>query len=189
MLRVQLPPPRCTADAEPPAEPVAGRLTVGDADVEQPLTDPAQVYVHRLWRTQCDRELLESRVRIEYAGAPRQVSGPGGDAVDTALVLTRVEGDEPVRLTAVGGSVLHDLRLTGRTTLRAGVTTTRVPLQILPGNRCDEHAIGQATAPYDFFATVRIGSREVLHAIVPPQPTRSSASRMLRRHCGLSDAG
>lgn len=183
MLRMRLPAPRCTADGSPPESPVEGRVTVGGDDVTRPLTDAAQVYVRRLWQVQCDQELLAGRVRIQYADRPRQVGGAGGDAVETALVLSRVEGEGPVRVTAAGGSVLYDLRLAGRTRLRAGEDSVRVPLVILPGNRCDEHAIGQATAPYDFSVTLRLGGREVLHAVEPPLATQRAASAMLRRHC------
>lgn len=183
MLRVDLPDPVCTTDA-PPDDPVEGRLTIDGRDLIQPLTDPAQVYVRRLWRTQCDQELLDSTVRIAFARDHEQVTGPEGDWVRTTLLLTRVGGDQPVEITSAEGSVLYNLRVAGHATLPPAAETARVELDILPGNRCDEHAIGQATAPYDFLLLLRIGDRRVSHPTQPPLPVQNAASTMLLRHCG-----
>lgn len=184
MLRLELPEASCSEDGEPPTEAVLGRLRVDGVDLVQPLTDPAQVYVQRLWRGQCDQQLLDESLRMVFADDPRQVTGDRGDAVATALLLSRRAGDEPVRLAATDGSVLYDLEPAGASRMDPGADRVRVPLRILPGNRCDEHAIGQATAPYDFSVTLRIGERHVLQGITPPLPVQEAASKMLLRHCG-----
>src|SRR5687767_2911763 len=44
MLRLELPPPRCSPPGDRPAGPVRGRLTIDGVDIEQQLTSPAQVY-------------------------------------------------------------------------------------------------------------------------------------------------
>ncbi len=182
MLRVALPPPRCTPSREPPAEPVRARLVVEGRRLTQALTAPAQTYVERLWRTQCDRRLLRGSLRIRYAENPRVVAGRDGYHVGGALVLTRLDSLAPVRVISTGGSVLYDVRVPDRT-MPASLDTIRVPLLVLPGNRCDEHAIGQATAPFDFSVTLRLGSRRVRQPIPPPRAIRRAASTMLRRHC------
>jgi hypothetical protein len=183
MLRVKLPPPHCTVTGDPPAAPVRARLVVDGLDVTDPLTGPAQTYVQRLWRTQCDRQLLRRSLRIRFAAHPRVVAGPRGHRVDSPLVLTRLDSNQPVHVLSADGSVLYDLRVPNRT-MPTSLGSTRLPLAILPGNYCHEHAIGQATAPFDFSLTLRLGDRRILHLIRPPQPVTSAASKMLRRHCG-----
>lgn len=184
MLRLELPQPVCTTHGRAPDDAVRGVVRVDGHDLTQPLTGPAQDYVRRLWRTQCDQELLDRSLRVAYAGDHEQSAGPGADLVRTSLVLTRVSGDQPVRVVSPRGSVLYDVRLTGRTSLPRDAESVRVGLEILPGNRCDEHAIGQATAPYDFSIVLRVGSRGIRHAISPPLPIQNAASEMLLRHCG-----
>lgn len=184
MLRVELPEPECGGSGEAPSAVVVGRLTVDGEELSRPLTGAAQEYLRRLWRAQCDQELVQRSFRIRFEDDPEQVTGEAGDRVDTALVISRLDGHEPVRLTASGGSVLYDLRLTGRRAVPSRVDESRVPLAILPGNRCDEHAIGQATAPYDFSVTLRLDGRRIVWALRPPLAVQDAASVMLLRHCG-----
>jgi hypothetical protein len=181
MLRFDLPPPRCdSSDVDGPEDEVRGRLTVDGTDVEQPLTAPAQRYARRLWRTQCDRLLLEQTIGIEW----RLADGPAEEGrVATELVLTRRDGSERIAVVRTDGSVLYRLSRPRGAVLAPENDSSTVPLAVLPGNRCDEHAIGQATAPYDFSITLEVGSRRVLEALVPPLSIQSAASRMLLRHC------
>lgn len=58
-------------------------------------------------------------------------------------------------------------------------------MHVVPGNRCDEHARGQATAPYDFLLRLRVGDRA--EATVAPEVPRSlqeAATRALDGACG-----
>jgi hypothetical protein len=80
--------------------------------------------------------------------------------------------------------VLYRLSRPRGPALRPGDDSVTVPIAVLPGNRCDEHAIGQATAPYDFSVTLQVGDRRVLRALPPPPSIQDAASRMLLRHCG-----
>ena len=181
MLRFELPPPRCDPGVDGPDDEVRGRLTVDGVDVEQPLTAPAQRYVRRLWRTQCDRLLLERTIGLEWRLDP----GPAeDDRVTTELTLTRRDGTERIAVLDTDGSVLYRLSKPRGAVLPAADDATTVPLVVLPGTRCDEHAIGQATAPYDFSITLQVGSRRVLEALPPPLSIQNAASRMLLRHCG-----
>jgi hypothetical protein len=181
MLRFDLPPPRCDSDVDGPDGQVRGRLTVDGVDVEQPLTAPAQRYARRLWRTQCDRLLLEQTVGIEWRLADRPAEE---GRVTTDLVLTRRDGSERITVVGTDGSVLYRLSRPRGAVLAPEDDSGTVPLAVLPGNRCDEHAIGQATAPYDFSITLQVGSRRVLEPLVPPLSIQNAASSMLLRHCG-----
>jgi hypothetical protein len=180
MLRLELPPPRCTPFAGRPAGPVRGRLAVDGVEIEQQLTSPAQVYVRRLWRSQCDRLLLGRTTELEWRlaeGSPRR------GRVATELLLTRGRGTDAIRILGLGGTVLYRLQGPRRAVLSPAEETEAVPLAILPGNRCDEHAIGQATAPYDFSVTLQVGKRRMVQALHPPLAMQNAASRMLLRHC------
>ncbi len=100
------------------------------------------------------------------------------------LVLRRREGDEPIVVEGVDGSVLHGLRLPGRTTLPSGEDVARIPLEVTPGNRCDEHARGQATAPFDFLMRLRIGDRAPIgYALELPLPAMEAATEALDVAC------
>jgi hypothetical protein len=180
MLRFELPPPRCRP-SDRPAGPVRGRLTIDSVDMEQELTSPAQVYVRRLWRSQCDRLLLDRAADLEW----RLAEGPPEEGqVATELLLSRGTGTDAIKIIGLGGTVLYRLHGPRGPVLSPEEDDESVPLAILPGNRCDEHAIGQATAPYDFSVTLQVGTRRMVQALHPPLAMQNAASRMLLRHCG-----
>jgi hypothetical protein len=122
---------------------------------------------------------------VEYGDRWTQ-AGPRSAPVATGtLRLTRVGGDAEVEVTGVDGSVLHDLRLPRPGRLDADADEVLVPLHVVPGNRCDEHARGQATAPYDFLVRLRVaGDTEVTVAPPVPLPMQEAATRALDRACG-----
>jgi hypothetical protein len=87
-------------------------------------------------------------------------------------------------VTGAAGSVLHDLAIRRPVESTPDQPVTRVPLSITPGNRCDEHAIGQATAPFTFQVLVNIdGGPEQAVFVVPPVPIQKQASALLTLHC------
>jgi hypothetical protein len=100
-------------------------------------------------------------------------------------VLTRVGGEQDVEVLGVDGSVLYGLRLPRRGRLGGDQDQVSVPLHVLPGDRCDEHARGQATAPYDFLVRLRIGgTTELTVAPEVPLVVQEAATRALDRACG-----
>jgi hypothetical protein len=184
MFKLELPEPECDGGLTAPEEPVMGTVVTDGGELTQPLTDAAQGFVRRLWRRQCAQEFLATTLRVGYAPQWQQRGAGESAYVRSSLRLTRLGDDSPVRVLSVDGSVLFNLRLPGGTVLPAGVDSARIPLDILPGDRCDEHGIGQATAPYDFLLTMRIGDRKVTTAILPPLPGQEAASAALLRKCG-----
>jgi hypothetical protein len=63
-----------------------------------------------------------------------------------------------------------------------------VPLSITPGNRCDEHAIGQATAPFTFQVVLSVdGGPESVVLVVPPVSIQEQAAALLTLHCERRD--
>lgn len=180
-IQLQLPAPACD---QPASEEVVGVVETAQGTVRHELEATGTTYVRRLWRTQCEDVVVRSAVAISYSDA-WQVVGAGADARALgALVLRRRDGDEAIAVEGVDGSVLHGLRLPGPTTLAAGVDVARIPLEITPGNRCDEHARGQATAPFDFLMRLRIGDHAAIaYAIELPLTAMEAATEALDIAC------
>ncbi len=180
-LRVRLPEPRCDAGDEP----VRGTVLTEGRATTQRLTGPGEVFVRRLWERQCGERLVDRTVRVAYGDRWTQAGTVASPIAVGTVRLTRVGGDDEVEVTGVDGSVLHGLRLPGPAVLAAGVDEVAVPLHVLPGDRCDEHARGQATAPYDFLLRLRIGdATEVTVAPEVPLALQEAATRALDRGCG-----
>lgn len=180
-MRVALPDPDCSASTGPA---VVGVVESAQGTVRHDLVATGTTYVERLWRTQCDDVLVDEALAISYS--PRwAVVGEGADTVARGdIVLRRREGTEPIGVGGVDGSVLHGLRLPGPTTLAAGEQVARIPLEITPGNRCDEHARGQATAPFDFLVRLTLGdARPVPFQVVVPLAAMNAATEALDLAC------
>lgn len=180
-MRVALPDPACDVPADVA---VLGVVETGQGTVRHELESTGTTYVRRLWHTQCDDVLVQEAVALSYSDSWRVV-GSGVEARALGdLVLRRREGDETIQVGGVDGSVLHDLRLPGPTTLAAGQQVARIPLEITPGNRCDEHARGQATAPFDFLMRLQIGDRPgIAYRLEVPLSAMEAATEALDVAC------
>jgi hypothetical protein len=180
-LHVLLPKARCGQGEEP----ISGVVTTADETRVQRLTRSGQQFLRRLWQRGCDDALVADNTSVSYASGWRVTDG--STSLDGALRLVRKDGTEPVTVRYADGSVLYDLVLPHDVTLAADQRRVAVPLSIRPGNRCDEHAIGQATAPFAFRVGVRVGTgsdaRETLVLVPPPVRVQAQASRMLSAHC------
>ena len=141
--------------------------------------------MRRLWQHAVRRARGEQRSRDLLLAARGSVVGDGDDARALGdIVLRRRDGDEPIEVEDVDGSVLHGLRLPGPTTLAPGEDAARIPLEITPGNRCDEHARGQATAPFDFLMRLGLGDRPAIpYRIEVPLPAMNAATEALDVAC------
>lgn len=177
-LRTTLPDEVCDAGDEP----VLGVLETDRGPVSQPLTASGEVYLRRLWEKRCFEQTLADQVSISYA--PGWTVDEHRERLDGDLLLRRKTGDLPVAVTGAAGSVLYDLAVRREVVSRPGTTVTRVPLSITPGNRCDEHAIGQATAPFTFQVVLSVdGGPESVVLVVPPVPIQEQAATLLTLHC------
>jgi hypothetical protein len=180
-LRVLLPDARCDKGKEP----ILGVVSTAEETQVQPLTESGQQFLRRLWLRGCRDALVAENVKIAYA--PGWRIAPGDESLDGTLRLTRQEGSEPVTVVNADGSVLYDLVLPREVTLAADASRVDAPLSIRPGNRCDEHAIGQATAPFTFRIGVRVGdgpgATETLVLVTPPVKIQKQAGRMLLGYC------
>lgn len=185
-LRYLLPRARCdvaAVDQAPTGVAVvrrAGRLRT----VRRPVDAEGRRFLERLWRTDCDARALRRAVQVSYADrwVRDRAAGDGLSAeLDGALVLRRRAGEEPVRVDQVQGSVLIDLALTGRTTLREGADRVSVPVRVRPG-RCDEHGRSQSQQTFVWRAWLAVGDAEPRARVVTPTP------RQQRRLLAFLDA-
>jgi hypothetical protein len=187
-LRVTLPPANCEA-AGAADDPVRGIVRTADSEVVQPLEASGQVFVRRLHDTWCADELLAENLAIDYADDwridPSQRNGEPA-AVGT-LVLTRQDGTDPVEVVASDGTVLYDLAVRTPVAVPPSRPEVDVRAAIQPGNRCDEHARGQATAPWTLALTLRVGegaeARTARALVEPPATVRRLATRALDQAC------
>ena len=180
-LKLTLPEPVCAqTDA-----PIGATVETAGRTVHQPLSASGQQYLRHLWEKQCWSRFVEARLDIGYDDVWSQ-RGPDTDPRATGtLRITRTAGDEPVELLGVQGSVLYGLELTGGNRLEPGTEVLAAPVAILPGDRCDEHARGQATAPFTFRLALRIGDTPAGKVLIPPPPSgQEAATTVLDRSCG-----
>lgn len=191
-LRVRLPVADC-GSAETADDPVRGIVRTASGEVVQPLEASGQVFVRRLHDTWCADRLLAANLTIGYADDWRVVAAEhhGEPAAVGSLLLTRQDGTDPVEVVASDGTVLYDLDV--RTPVQVPPTRPEVVVRaaILPGNRCDEHARGQATAPWTLALTMRVGegtdARVARVLVEPPPEVRRLATRALDEACALRD--
>lgn len=177
-LRTLLPAEVCDAGEEP----VLGVLETDGGPVSQPLTASGEVYLRRLWEKRCFDQTLADQVSISYASG--WAIDPQRETLEGDLLLRRQGGDLTVAVTGASGSVLHDLAVRREVESRPDTPVARVPLSISPGNRCDEHAIGQATAPFTFQVVISVDGGDGLPVlVVPPASIQKQAGALLTLHC------
>lgn len=178
-LRVLLPPARCDEGRGP----VVGVVQTPTSVVAQPLTPSGQQFVRHLWLRGCQTDLVHQEVSISYARDWHLGERGGEPAAEGSLLLERNAGAEPLAVVSGRGSVLYDLVLAERVVARPSEPETLVPLAIMPGNRCDEHARGQATAPFTFRVTVVVDGTRVPVLVLPPTRVQALATEALDRAC------
>lgn len=176
---VALPAPNCSHVSGP----VVGVVDAGTATVRTPLDGPGSVLLRRNRRIACGEKLVQHRLAIEYGRSWRLTGAGAGTAMAGHLRLTRRTGSEEIRLVRAEGSVLYGLELPGPSVLPADASSLVVPLLVRPGNRCDEHAHSQASAPFAFRLIVKIGEERADVDLTPPPAVQAKAPALLRRAC------
>jgi hypothetical protein len=169
-----LPRERCSADVTDRPEGIA---VTRSGVIRDEVDDMGVRFAERLWRSGCALRRIRRVASFSYGG-PWQVRGEGVEsALATSLRVERRTGSARVRLVDVQGSVLFDLRPSGRTTLDPTQRSGNLPLRISPG-RCDQHARSQASQPFAFRLFLRIGADPQVVAMVLT-PTRAQQVDLL----------
>ena len=177
-VSMTVPPERCRDGAGRPL----GLVDTTQGLVEQPLTASGEDYLRRMWERRCFEQTLDSQVSVSYG--ERWVLDRERMVLDGHLAVERLTAGDPLTFTRAIGSVLHEVTLPRPVLVPPSAGTARVPVQVQPGNRCDEHAIGQATAPFTFRYGVEIGdAAEQVLQLVPPPALQGRINALLRLHC------
>lgn len=180
-LHVVLPAARCDEGDGP----VVGVLRTPTEEVAQPLTSSGQRFLRHLWLRGCQADLVSDQVSMSYADDWRVGVSGGEPAALGSLLLRRGTGSEDLTVLSGSGSVLYDLEVPDPVVARPDEARTLVPMRILPGNRCDEHARGQATAPFTFRVWVRVADTRAPVLVIPPPRVQTLASKALDQACRL----
>jgi len=180
-VAIDLPEPTCTETSEP----VLGLVRVdAAAEVRQELDENGQAFVRQLWIEQCATQFVQERLEIEYGNRWTRYGAGSTQTIRGTLELSRRSGSETIRLLGTRGSVLYDVGLPGASTVPEDRRTADIPIEIATGNRCDEHAIGQATRPFEFWLRLRIGDAEPMTVSIPPTPRgQAETTALLKRVC------
>jgi hypothetical protein len=176
---INLPDPDCDAGSGE----LRGVVELGGTTISQALEQSGEALLRRVRSQACEQQFVEDRVEIGYDDAWHTTGAGDGTSVVGHLLLERRDSAAPIRLTNVVGSVLYDLVLPGRSELPPSASAARLPLQIVPGNRCDEHARSQVTAPFAFRLTLRIGDDVVSIPIPPPAEVQVQVTELLEAAC------
>ena len=177
-ISMTVPPERCGSGAEQPL----GVVRTATGVVEQPLTPSGEDYLRMMWERRCFEQTLTDQVAVSYG--VRWVLDRDREVLDGHLLVERRSPGAALRFTRALGSVLHRVALPRAVLVPTSADRALVPVQVRPGNRCDEHAIGQATAPFSFRYGVEIGSAAEQVLLLPPPTTlQERINALLRLHC------
>jgi hypothetical protein len=107
--------------------------------VEVPLDDDG--LLPRLHEADCADRALRAQADISVAGVD-PVQTPDGPALRIEIRLTRLSGDDPVRIAGTGANTVYTITQVGPLpTLREGAET--LVIDMLP-SRCDTHGLGES---------------------------------------------
>jgi hypothetical protein len=157
--------------------PIVGVAVTRSRVLRRPVEADGVRFLRRIHRAECAERRLAAAVDLRYADHVTVVRRGGRLLLRTALVLHRRRSVQPIRVAQVEGSVLFDLRLTGRRLLPARATDASVPIEVRDGGRCDPHSRGQSTQTFLFRVWVHIGEGPLVPRIL--QPTKPQQARLL----------
>ncbi|MDQ3781614.1 MAG: hypothetical protein M3349_01580, partial [Actinomycetota bacterium] len=156
-----------------PPQPVPQRFTI-------PI-DPGPLDEMR--DTECRKLAVTDAVGIGFA--PQ--STVTGMVLATGIVLDRNLGDEPVTVESLRGTEIVTLRSVPRdiepvAVLDPGVPALPIPVE-LEVIRCDPHAVGQVTKPYEFKLWVAVGDADPQLMVLNPDDELKTALQELIAQC------
>ena len=146
--------------------------------------DPAPL--DRISAEECGREFVLDHVDVGFSADFTVTDG----VVDTTLDLSRRQGDDPVTVTAVRGSVLIELAGAEDGTPLASMATDEDSLAIpvrMRVIRCDPHAVIESKKTFQLATWVAIGDREAQHLVVSPEGELRGALEELIQQCLIAE--
>lgn len=136
----------------------------------------------RISATECGRKLVLEHVEVGYADEHTVRDG----VLETGLTLRRLQGDEPIAVTNVRGSVLIELAAQTASTpvavMAPDADTLDVPVR-LRVIRCDPHAVIESKKTFQLATWIAVGDREAQHLVVSPEGELRAALQTLIDDC------
>ncbi len=144
--------PNCRATPGP----VLARLDVDGTPFERPVDREGRQELRRLVVADCAKVQLGRIAHIALNRSFRRVVIDGEPWLRGQLEITRRSPGGTVDLRSLGGSVLVELRPTGRLRdLRGSDKRAVTPVLVGSNGRCDEHALVESTRTFPLSAYVR----------------------------------
>jgi hypothetical protein len=199
-LPVQLGQAQCSSppkfnEVAPTTPPFAvAKMSVNGAaavDVKIPITDTRGV-IERLYGPACTVQAVANTATIAFGTTWTDTEFEGKPAAAGTLRIDRKNGNDPVTISEIRGSVLLRFRpekpATGTlVVLAATERAAEVPVLLVESGDCRPHAI--ADSKHTFFlpavVTVGIGPTVVID-IIPDAASQVQLSGMINRSCGLA---
>jgi hypothetical protein len=146
--------------------------------------DPAPL--DRISAQECGTEFVLDHVDVGFS--PEFTVADG--LVDTTLDLGRTQGDDPITVTAVRGSVLIELAgaegSTPLASMASGEDSLAIPVRMRI-IRCDPHAVIESKKTFQLATWVAIGDREAQHIVISPEGELRAALEELIQECLVAE--
>lgn len=158
--------PDCAVPAGPAVAVVGLRDGTGARrTVEVPLSDDG--LLARLQEADCADRALRAQAAIRVAGVePVQTSE--GPALRIEIRLTRLSGEDPVRVTGTGANTVYTITPVGPLPTLAGDGPAVLVIDMLPA-RCDPHALGESYRTSLIDLVVALGDAEPRPFVLTPE--------------------
>jgi hypothetical protein len=174
-----------SCDDEPGRDPmVLMRIATdpgGDTDDYLIPIDPAPLDDIR--RIECAARRVHEAATIGFSDE----RSTDGLAMTTGIDVERLDGDEPVGISSLQGSVIITMNPIGPTvdplfTLAPGASSGTVPIELII-TRCDPHAVGQSTLTFVLSAFVTIGDAAPHKLILDLDPDMRAELQAMITEC------
>ena len=175
----------CPAPAGPSLVEVTATV---DGDEQHGLVEIDPAPLDRISAQECGSAFVLENVALGFAQGHTVVDGE----VATTIDVDRLEGDEPVTVDAIRGSVLIELRPTTDSTplatLPTGETALSIPVR-LRVIRCDAHAVTESKKTFIMAIWVAVGEREPQRVLIELEGELRAALQGLIEDCVREEAG